>query len=84
MRSTDVVGLFGVPVEIETEAEFDTAVITFTYDEQILGETDAENLRIMWYDEEEDRYVILDDETVLNKERHTLSCKTTHFSKCRN
>lgn len=81
MRSTDVVGLFGAPVEIETEIEFDTATITFTYDEQALGETDADNLRIMWYDEEDDRYVILDEETVLDKEQHTLSCKTTHFSK---
>ncbi|MDE7112733.1 MAG: thrombospondin type 3 repeat-containing protein, partial [Acetatifactor sp.] len=81
MRSTDVVGLFGAPVEIETEIEFDTATITFTYDEQALGETDADNLRIMWYDEEDDRYVILDEETVLDKEHHTLSCSTTHFSK---
>ena len=81
MRSTDVVGLFGAPVEIETEIEFDTATITFTYDEQALGETDADNLRIMWYDEEDDRYVILDEETVLDKEQHTLSCSTTHFSK---
>lgn len=33
----------------------------------------------MWYDKEEDRYVILDDETVLDKEQHTLTCQTTFF-----
>lgn len=80
MRSSDVVGLIGAPVAIETEAEFDTATITFTYDEQALGETNEDNLRIMWYDEENDRYNILDEETVLDKEHHTLSCSTTHFS----
>lgn len=80
-RSSDVVGLFGAPMAVETDVEFDTATITFTYDEDELGETLPEDLRIMWYDEEEDRYVLLDDETVWDAENHTLSCSTTHFSK---
>lgn len=80
MRSTNVVGLFGAPVIIETEEEFDEATITFTYDEDALGEIEEDNLRIMWYDEENDIYQLLDEETEIDKEKHTLSCATTHFS----
>lgn len=80
MRSTNVVGLFGAPVIIETEEEFDEATITFTYDEDSLGEIEEDNLRIMWYDEENDIYQLLDEETEIDKEKHTLSCATTHFS----
>ena len=35
----------------------------------------------MWYDEENGVYQILDNETVLDKEKQTVSYKTTHFSK---
>ncbi len=80
MRSTDVVGRFGAPVSIESTQEFDEATITFTYDESALGETSEDNLRIMWYDEENDKYNLLDEETVLDKENNTVSCKTEHFS----
>ena len=34
-----------------------------------------------WYDEENGVYQILDNETVLDKEKQTVSYKTTHFSK---
>lgn len=80
MRSTNVVGLFGAPVVIEAENEFDEATITFTYDEAELGEISEDNLRIMWYDKENDIYHILEEETVLDTESNTLSYTTTHFS----
>ena len=80
MRTTDVAGLVGAPVSIETEAAFDEATLTFTYDKAALGETKEDNLRIMWYNEEDDLYVLLDEETTLDKENHTLSCETDHFS----
>lgn len=80
LLSSEVVGLVGVPVDITTSAEFTEAVITFTYDETALGEGKEENLRIMWYDEENNQYVILDEETILDTENNTLSYKTTHFS----
>ena len=78
--SSGVVGLVGVPVEITTSSEFDEATITFTYDESVLGEVKEENLRVMWYDEENNRYVILDGESILDTENNTVSYKTTHFS----
>ncbi|MCM1090242.1 MAG: cellulose binding domain-containing protein [Butyrivibrio sp.] len=80
MRSTDVVGLVGAPVSIETEETFDEATITFSYDEAALGEIMEDNLRIMWYDEENDKYILLDDETVIDRENNTLSYTTNHFS----
>lgn len=78
--SSEVAGLVGVPVEITTFSEFDEATITFTYDENALGEVKEENLRVMWYNEENNQYVILDEETILDTENNTLSYKTTHFS----
>ncbi|SHK36494.1 von Willebrand factor type A domain-containing protein [Hathewaya proteolytica DSM 3090] len=80
MLSTGVVGLVGVPVNIETKSEFDRATITFAYDESKLGDVNEDDLRIMWYDEENNNYVILNNETVLDKENNTLSYTTTHFS----
>ncbi|MDE5780153.1 MAG: VWA domain-containing protein, partial [Lachnospiraceae bacterium] len=78
-RSSDVVGLIGVPVEISCDSEFSTAEITFTYDEKALGETSEDNLCMMWYDEENDNYVLLEDSKV-DKENHTITYSTTHFS----
>lgn len=81
MKSSNVVGLIGAPIEITTTSEFDTAEITFSYDKTKLGDTPEENLVIMWYDEEHDWYQIMDKESTLNKTDGTISCVTTHFSK---
>lgn len=77
--SANVVGLVGVPINLEADFAFDEAVITFTYDESQLGDTKESNLCIMWYDEANDRYVLLED-SVLDTKNNTISYKTTHFS----
>lgn len=81
IMSSNVVGLVGAPVEIETSSDFDTATITFTYDPSELDDTDEDDLSVMWYDEENDWYHILDQESVVDKINHTVSVTTTHFSK---
>lgn len=81
MLSSEVVGLIGSPVEITTTSKFENATITFKYDKSRLGDTKEEDLAVMWYDEENGVYQILDNETVLDKEKQTVSYKTTHFSK---
>ena len=81
MLSSGVVGLVGAPVEIESTSEFDTATITFTYDPDKLGDTKEEDLSVMWYDEEEKWYHILDQESIVDTVKHTVSVETTHFSK---
>lgn len=78
--SSGVVGLFGFPVSIETSSVFDTATITFHYNEEYLGDTAAEDLAIMWYDEDNQIYEIYDEETQLDLDAHTISYTTTHFS----
>lgn len=78
MRSSEVVGLIGVPVNISVDTDFETANITFTYDENSLGDTSEENLAMMWYNEEEDQYVVLDSR--VDVENNTVTYTTTHFS----
>lgn len=78
--SRDVVGLVGVPVDIRTKADFETAQLTFTYDENALSDTKEEDLVILWYDEANNWYQILDDQSVVDTEKNTVTLTTTHFS----
>lgn len=78
--SRDVVGLVGVPVEISSDVSFDTATIKFTYDETALGNTKEEDLSVLWYDEDNHWYQILDEDSVVDTKNHTVSYVTTHFS----
>lgn len=78
--SSEVVGLIGVPINIESSTRFESAEIIFTYDENLLGNTKEEDLRVMWYDESNNKYVIMDDETVLDTSKNTVSYTTSHFS----
>lgn len=80
IMSSEVVGLFGVPVEIKSTSDFDEATIQFSYDDTLLGDVKEEDLRIMWYDEVNNQYVIFDEESVLDTENNTISYTTTHFS----
>ena len=43
-----VVGLFGEPFDIETSAEFTSAVLTFKVDKSMLGDTEFDNLMFLW------------------------------------
>lgn len=77
---SDVVGLVGVPVDISCESNFTEATITFTYDESRLEDNSEDSLAMMWYDEENGKFVVLED-CVVDKENNTVSYVTTHFSK---
>lgn len=78
MLSTDVQGLIGVPIDIDTDIKFSEAELTFYYDETMLENVSENDLAILWYDEENQDYVLLDSkvDTSLN----TVSTTTTHFS----
>lgn len=80
LLSSNVVGLVGVPVSIETDEEFEKAKITFNYDEEKLSGINEEDLAILWYDESNNLYQILDKESVVDIENNTVSYTTTHFS----
>jgi hypothetical protein len=75
-QSSSIKALIGVPVEIETTGKFTSATITFKYSDDI----DESNLKIMWYDEANYQYVVLDN-SIVNTAENTVSVQTTHFSK---
>lgn len=75
-QSSSIKALIGVPVEIESNAAFSSATITFKYSDDV----DESNLKIMWYDEENYQYVVLDN-SVVDTVNNTVSVNTTHFSK---
>ena len=79
MMSSDVVGIVGAPVDIKSSVDFETAKITFSYDETLLNETAEEDLVILWYDRENKQYVPLED-TIVDTVNNTVSYTTTHFS----
>lgn len=79
--SSELAGLVGVPVSITTDGTFDEATLTFSYDPAKLGANNEDDLAVMWYDEANEDYVIYDEETVIDKQNHTASYTTTHFSK---
>lgn len=72
-------GLIGVPVDIYFGTDFDNAKVTFKYDETALGDTDENDLGIIWHDTENDQLVLLDN-TVVDTENNTVTYDTTHFS----
>jgi hypothetical protein len=78
IRTSDVVGLVGSPVDIETSSTFSQATITFGYNEVALGDVNEDDLGILWYNEEENKFILL--ESYLDKENNVISFETTHFS----
>ena len=78
-QTANVVGIVGNPYEITCNAEFEKATISFSYDDTKLGTTDESDLRVMWYDEENDDYVIL-EESKVDIANNIVSYDTAHFS----
>lgn len=75
---SDTVGLVGVPVEIKSSSKFDTANISFYLNNEI-NDIPLSDLLIVWYDEENDRFV--EQETIIDEENMTVSAIVNHFSK---
>ncbi len=92
--SSDLVGLIGVPVNIQYEGEFDEAILTFHYDESLLADNDTNlqeeflvwedyvtnprSLGILYLDEETGLY--LDCSATVDTVNKTVSCTVSHFS----
>ncbi len=75
----NVVGLIGAPYSIETESVFDTATISFKVDMSQLGEKTLDDYIILWYDEENYKFVEMD--TTYDVANGIISTETTHFSR---
>lgn len=77
--STDVVGRLGSPIGFECQEDFNEALIVIHYDESALGDTQEENLGVLWYDEESGFY-IMQDQAVVDVEANTVTLELSHFS----
>ena len=75
-HTSSIEALVGDPINIESTGDFDSMTITFEYSDGL----NEDNLRIMWYDEENYEYVVLNEYTI-NKSNNTISVITDHFSK---
>jgi hypothetical protein len=76
LLTSSITALVGDPVNIESTGEFDSMTITFKYTDDL----NENYLRVMWFDEENLDYVVLNDYTI-NRSSNTISINTTHFSK---
>lgn len=78
MLSGNVRGLVGVPIEINSNMEFDSAKIKIYYDETMLGDVSEYSLGILWYDWENEIYQVI--KSGINLYENWISFETTHFS----
>ncbi len=76
---SNVVGLIGEPYDISSDSKFDTATLTFNVNQNSLGNTKFDDLSVLWYNEDEQRFVEM--ETISNSENSTLTVTVEHFSK---
>ncbi len=76
--TTDVYALVGEPFNFESATGFESATITFKIDQSKLGDTLFDNLIILWYNEEEQKFEEMP--TTRDAANSTVSTTTTHFS----
>ncbi len=78
-HTASIDALVGIPVSIETSGEFDEMMIKFYYEE---GDFDEDDLRVLWYDEENFRYEVIDvEKSRINYDANYFYIYTDHFSK---
>ncbi len=75
---SEVQGLIGSPVSIETTSKFDIAKISFCFNNMITDDELSDTL-ILWYDEENDSFV--EQDTFVNFESRQVYTNVSHFSK---
>ncbi len=76
---SNVVGLIGDPYDISSDSKITEGTITFHVAAEALGESAFDDLVVLWYNEEEQRFEEM--ETTRDNSDDTLSITTTHFSK---
>ena len=76
---TDVCGRVGIPINIESEGYFESMTLSIVYDENALGETNENDLGVLWYDEESG-FFILQEQAVVDTTNNTITLALNHFS----
>ena len=77
--STGIRSRIGSPISFECEEDFDLATVVFHYDESALGNTEEHNLGVLWYDEENNVYVV-QEQAVIDEESNSITLELEHFS----
>ena len=78
-QSASIEALVGVPIDVETTGDFDSMYIKFYYEE---GAFEEDDLRVLWYDEENCKYVVMDvQDSRINYDANYFYVYTDHFSK---
>lgn len=76
--STNVHAIIGEPFNFESESNFESATISFKIDQSKLGNTNFDNLLILWYNEEDQ--IFEEMPTTHDIVNSSVSTTTTHFS----
>ena len=76
--SSNVYAIIGEPFNFTSSTSFESATISFKVDQSKLGDTDFDNLIILWYNEENQEFEEMP--TTRDAENSTVSTTTTHFS----
>ncbi len=77
---TNVAGRIGSPISFECAEEFDTATVVIHYDETQLGDTQEEDLGVLWFDEANGIFVE-QEQAVVDTDADTVTMELEHFSK---
>ncbi|SEW32175.1 Cellulose binding domain-containing protein [Ruminococcaceae bacterium KH2T8] len=77
---TNVAGRIGSPISFECAEEFDTATVVIHYDETKLGDTQEEDLGVLWFDEANGIFVE-QEQAVVDTDADTVTLELEHFSK---
>ena len=80
-RIARTTGIIGKPIEISlvSEEKVKSAQIVFKYNDKEINTINKEDLGILWYDEKNDKLVLLDSK--VDTKNKTVSTTTNHFSK---
>ncbi|MFA5453107.1 MAG: hypothetical protein WC248_06005, partial [Candidatus Methanomethylophilaceae archaeon] len=77
--STGIESRIGSPISLECEESFENATVVFRYDESALGATEEQDLGILWYDEENNIYIV-QEQAVIDATENTVTLELEHFS----
>ena len=76
---SNVVGLVGNPYDINSTSQFDEAELSFKIRKNCLGETAFDDLAILWYNEDAQKFELID--CTLNSANSVVTATLPHFSK---
>ncbi len=76
---SNIVGLVGNPYDINSTSQFDEAELSFKIRKNCLGETAFDDLAILWYNEDEQTFELID--CTLDSANSVVKATLPHFSK---